>query len=1015
MEVVTINLRTDFADALGDSQDFLENQTKIATAINSIRQSNRQLNAELRANAKLDNSEENVKRRAELNREIVANKNNIRQLSAEQRVFNKLQDSIANGTSEYERQRQRLSQIKRELKELSVTGRTAPRELVSEFNELDTSLRTAEESVGEFQRSVGQYENALKNISGLALDAFGLGDLQQVFSAANPAALATIAAGAAVAVGQEISRTVQLFEDLNNRVANITGLTGQSLADTVVGVQTISEVFEKDFNEVLVAANNLAQGFGISYEESLSLIRTGLQSGADIQGDFLQQIEEYPKLLANAGFSAAEFIKIANQQVEDGIYDDKLVDTLKEADIALKEFTQSQQDALEAAIGSENTARLQEGIRTGSITTRDAIQLIGDAVIESGADLQDLGTLTADVFKGAGEDAGGFGQIVQSVYSALNTELDDLVDETDAYIIRQNALFDATQDLNEANNILASQLAGLGTSFEGLGLGVREFFTESLSGLINFTQSVSRTLTNDGILGIFNGGLFDARDELRREDRERNQETQEGEKAAADAVERERQRRAEARRKEAADAREASKVIQDQLKREAEQRREAATAARELSKQIERQTQEQERLFQTIENFDDKALDDFAQELSTEYTQAWKTYNAEVDQAARNQEKVVEASKRFAEQTQRIANDSFADFNDADVDFIGISTNARIENARATITDEKELQAEITKILQEEELRRLNIKIQSLPVESAERIKLERQLAQQRIDIEKQTGQTLANQRKEQAEFALNTSSQLLSAIQANQDVRTENELNAIDRQFEARLEAAEGNAELTERIQEEQAAAREAIERESFERNKKFALAQAAINGALAVTAILTVPDFTLGILSAARIAAAVALTAIQLSTIAAQEFHVGGIVGQENGTRSSDTALKPDEQYIKARKNERVIVDTAFTKDKGVQTITGTPSQIASALNHEIGGGIAFDRGAHFGAVPSVPEYIQQGNTIVKYGQRQLTAQEVETAMTNAVSKVQVVADVSMFSKALNKFKWLNKFRNV
>ena len=72
-------------------------------------------------------------------------------------------------TSAYEKQVTRLAQIKRELKEMAVTGKLATTEgkkLVTEFKNLDKSVRGAEEAVGEHTRSVGNYGNALKGVGG---------------------------------------------------------------------------------------------------------------------------------------------------------------------------------------------------------------------------------------------------------------------------------------------------------------------------------------------------------------------------------------------------------------------------------------------------------------------------------------------------------------------------------------------------------------------------------------------------------------------------------------------------------------------------------------------------------------------------------------------------------------------------------------------------------------------------------------------------------------------------------
>ena len=73
----------------------------------------------------------------------------------------------------------------------------------------------------------------------------------------------------------------------------------------------------------------------------------------------------------------------------------------------------------------------------------------------------------------------------------------------------------------------------------------------------------------------------------------------------------------------------------------------------------------------------------------------------------------------------------------------------------------------------------------------------------------------------------------------------------------------------------------KEEIEKKQFERQKKFSLLSAIINGATAVTKILAeTPKFDFGVATAIQIGLATALTAAQLITIGKQKFAEGGII---------------------------------------------------------------------------------------------------------------------------------------
>ena len=87
-----------------------------------------------------------------------------------------------------------------------------------------------------------------------------------------------------------------------------------------------------------------------------------------------------------------------------------------------------------------------------------------------------------------------------------------------------------------------------------------------------------------------------------------------------------------------------------------------------------------------------------------------------------------------------------------------------------------------------------------------------------------------------------------------------------------------------------------EKILRAQFKQQKAMQLAMAAINGAQSILAIMTVPDFTLGIASGIRIAAAVAATAASIATISATQFNSPAAQpSADTGAGSATTAVAP------------------------------------------------------------------------------------------------------------------------
>ena len=110
--------------------------------------------------------------------------------------------------------------------------------------------------------------------------------------------------------------------------------------------------------------------------------------------------------------------------------------------------------------------------------------------------------------------------------------------------------------------------------------------------------------------------------------------------------------------------------------------------------------------------------------------------------------------------------------------------------------------------------------------------------------------------------------------LQQAKEARTE----AIDEEFEARLNAVEKNAIETERVEKEKKTRLEELDVEFAEKQRDLALKKAAIDGALAIIKAYASLDPISASIAAIGIAAT---TAIQIALIQDQEFSGGGFTG--------------------------------------------------------------------------------------------------------------------------------------
>ena len=202
----------------------------------------------------------------------------------------------------------------------------------------------------------------------------------------------------------QFSDRMKGLQSENIAITQLTGKTGEEMAKLRNNVQAVSEYFGTGFNETLRAANALSKGFGISMEDAMKLVQDGLVSGANAGGDFIDTVREYPRYFKEAGLSADNFIAIATNAAQQGVFSDKGVDVIKEGNLRIREMTAATADALNGiGISAE---KVQADLQAGSITTFDVMQMVAAKLNELPASSSAVGTAIADIFGGPGEDAG---------------------------------------------------------------------------------------------------------------------------------------------------------------------------------------------------------------------------------------------------------------------------------------------------------------------------------------------------------------------------------------------------------------------------------------------------------------------------------------------------------------------------------------------------------------------------------------------------------------------------------
>lgn len=360
-----------------------------------------------------------------------------------------------------------LGLMKKAYRELTQEEKNSPfgKQLLDDIKELDEQMKAADASIGNFHRNVGNYPTTMGQLGDSFETAFadfksgniqgGIDNAKTALNGLVASARAFIASPIGIAVTALIGIGLAAKElwDYNNanreaiqlieQTANVSREAAKAIRQQS---QAISDTYGTENQENIRAAKSLVENFGISYEEAFNQVSRGLARGGAANDEFFDSIREYPVFFAKAGYSVQEFIDLINESFESGVYSDKLIDAIKEADISLREQTTATRDALVNAFGAPFADDILKRVRTGQTSVKDALNEIAQEAEKTALSEQQLGQLTADIFRGAGEDVGGAAKMFELMRGAVDSANEPLT-ETEEHF--QN-LTKANEELQKA-------------------------------------------------------------------------------------------------------------------------------------------------------------------------------------------------------------------------------------------------------------------------------------------------------------------------------------------------------------------------------------------------------------------------------------------------------------------------------------------------------------------------------------------------------------------------------------
>ena len=322
------------------------------------------------------------------------------------------------------------------------------KELQNHINALTDDIKEVEEGIQLYQRSVGNYKNAiteaifgnsrfgasLQAIVDMAGKSDGLiGQLSTRIGAFKTTVLGLVTNPYFLAMAgvAGVGMAFKWFYDYNKGLMEatrltreFTGYTGEALETMRNSIAATADTMGKDFNDVLATADNLMSNYHLSGEEAMKVINDGFASGADLSGDMLNKIQQYAPTFHDAGISADEMVAII-QQTRSGIFSDKGLDIIDMASKKIREMSSGTAASLDA-IGI-SSKQVQKDLANGTKSTFDVIQDVSKKMKDFGADSQQVGNVLKNVFGKQGAQAGI--QLIEQL-DTMSTSLDEVKKQT---------------------------------------------------------------------------------------------------------------------------------------------------------------------------------------------------------------------------------------------------------------------------------------------------------------------------------------------------------------------------------------------------------------------------------------------------------------------------------------------------------------------------------------------------------------------------------------------------------
>mgnify|MGYP001739251310 FL=1 len=378
-----------------------------------------------------------------------------------------------------------MSQLKKHAKELQTAlNNTSKAANPKEYEHLASQLRSVNGRISELRRDASGLTDSMgKQTSGI------MGKFEGMFSSISGGwtklvgvATAAVASISAVIEGAKwwYKYNVEI-EEAQRLTREFFNIQGDELVHTQSQISALASQLGKDYKEVLGTVETLTNQYGISTVEAINAIKDGIQTGADLNGTFLSQIQQFGPAFSDAGASVNDLVASITQ-TRSGIFNEAGMGLIQTATNRIRTMSSATQSALNS-IGI-SSKQLEADLISGKTSILEAIKMISGKIKELPENSMQVGQVMKAVF---GKTASNEGMKLVKTLADMSTNMEELKGVTGEYGELQREEVDAQAELNEK----MSKFFGLGEhGFDELTMKAKIFGVKALSKIIDYTVKI---------------------------------------------------------------------------------------------------------------------------------------------------------------------------------------------------------------------------------------------------------------------------------------------------------------------------------------------------------------------------------------------------------------------------------------------------------------------------------------------------------------------------------------------